>query len=53
MEEEWREELEKKNSLGIYKRFKKEMKEEIYSGSLELMVWLREGTNSLILGEIS
>ena len=42
VEEEWREELEKKNSLGIYRRFKKEMKEEDYSGSLESMVWLRE-----------
>ena len=31
VEEEWREELEKKNSLGIYGRFKKEMKEEDYS----------------------
>ena len=38
-EEEWREELEKK-SLGIYRRFKKEMKEEDYCGSLESMVWL-------------
>ena len=28
VEEEWREELEKKNSLGIYRRFKKEMNEE-------------------------
>ena len=26
VEEEWREEMEKKNSLGIYRRFKKEMK---------------------------
>ena len=40
VEKEWREELEKKNSLGIYRRFKKEMKEEDYSGSLELLVWL-------------
>ena len=28
MEEEWREEREKKNSLGIHRRFKIEMKEE-------------------------
>ena len=35
VEEEWRE-LEKKNSLGIYRRFKKEMKEDDYSGSLQL-----------------
>ena len=55
VEEEWREELEKKNSLGIYRRFKKEMKEEDYSGSLESMVWLRERerTSSLNLGENS
>ena len=52
VEEEWRE-LEKKNSLGIYRRFKKEMKEEDYSGSLESMVWLRARTNSLHLGENS
>ena len=45
MEEEWREELEK-NSLGIYRRFKKEMKED-YNESLESMVWLRARTNSL------
>ena len=42
VEEEWRVELEKKNSLGIYRRFKKEMKKEDYSESLESMVWLRE-----------
>ena len=53
MEEEWREELEKKNSLGIYRRFQKEMKEEDYSGSLESMVRLRARTNSLNLGENS
>ena len=35
--EERREELKKKNSLRIYKRFKKEMREEDYSGSLESM----------------
>ena len=52
VEEEWREELEK-NSLGIYRRFKKEMKEEDYSGSLESMVWLRARTNSLNQGENS
>ena len=40
VEKEWREELEKKNSLGIYRRFKKETKEEDYSGSLELLLWL-------------
>ena len=51
VEEEWREEMEKKNSLGIYRRFKKEMKEEDYSGSLESMVWLRARTNSLNLEE--
>ena len=38
VEEEWREKLEKKNSLGIYRRLKKEMKEEDYSGSLESIV---------------
>ena len=48
VEEEWREEL-KKNSLGIFRRFKKEMKEEDYGGSLESMVWLRARTNSLNL----
>ena len=53
VEEEWREEMEKKNSLRIYRRFKKEMKEEDYSGSLESMVWLRARTNSLNLGENS
>ena len=53
VEEEWREEMEKKNSLRIYRRFKKEMKEEDYSGSLESMVWLRAWTNSLNLGENS
>ena len=52
VEEEWIEELEKKNSLGIYRRFKKEMKED-YSGSLESMVWLRARTNRLNLGENS
>ena len=52
VEEEWREELKKRNSLG-YRRFKKEMKEEDYSGSLESMVWLRPRTNSLNLGENS
>ena len=50
VEEEWREKLEKKNSLGIYRRFKKE---EDYSGGLESMVWLRARTNSLNLGENS
>ena len=53
VEEEWRVELEKKNSLGIYRRFKKEVKEKDYSGSLELMVWLRARINSLNLGENS
>ena len=53
VEEEWREEMEKKNSLRIYRRFKKEMNEEDYSGSLESMVWLRARTNSLNLGENS
>ena len=52
-EEELREELEKKNSFGIYRRFKQEMKEENYSGSLESMVWLRARINSLNLGENS
>ena len=52
VEEEWRKELEK-NSLGIYRRFKKEMKEEDYSRSLESIVWLRAKTNSLNLGENS
>ena len=50
VEEEWREKLEKKNSLGIYRRFKNEMEEEDYSGSLESMAWLRARTNSLNLG---
>ena len=50
VEEEWREEMEKKNSFGIYRGLKKEMKEENYSGSLESMVWLRARTNSLNLG---
>ena len=50
VEEEWREKLEKKNSLGIYRRLKKE---EDYSGGLESMVWLRARTNSLNLGENS
>ena len=36
-----------------YRRFKKEMKEEDYSGSLESMVWLRTRTNSLNLGNNS
>ena len=49
MEEEWREKQEK-NSLWIYRRFKKEMKEEDYRGNLESMVWLRARTNSLNLG---
>ena len=55
VDEEWREEMEKKNSLGIYRRFKKKKKkkEEDYSGSLESMVWLRARTNSLNLGENS
>ena len=53
VEEQWREELQKKNSLGIYRRFKKEMKDEDYSGSVESMVWLRARTNSLNLGENS
>ena len=52
VEEEWRE-LEKKNSLGIYRRFKKKMKEEDSSGSLESMVWLRARTSSLNLGKHS
>ena len=52
VEEEWREELEK-NSLGIYRRFKKETKEEDYIGSLESMVWLRARINSPNLGENS
>ena len=52
VEEECREEREK-NSLGIYRRFKKEMKEEDYSGSLESMVWSRARTNCLNLGENS
>ena len=37
----------------IYRRFKKEMEEEDYSGSLESTVWLRARTNSLNLGENS
>ena len=53
VEEEWREELGKKNSLGMYKRFKKEMKEEDYSESLVSMVWLRARINGLNLGENS
>ena len=57
VEEEWREELDKKNSLGswlgICRRFKKEMKEEDYSGSLEFMVWLRARRNSFNLGKHS
>ena len=52
VEQEWRE-LEKKNSLGIYRRFKKEMEEEDYSVSLELMVWLRARIKSLNLRENS
>ena len=52
VEEEWREELEK-NSIGIYKRFKKEIEEEDYSENLESMVWLRARINSLNLGENS
>ena len=51
--EELREEMEKKNSLGMYRRFKKEMKEEDYSASQESMVWLRAITNSLNLEENS
>ena len=51
--EEWREELEKMNSFGIYRKFEKEMKEEDYSESLESMVWLRTRTNSLNQGEKS
>ena len=47
VEEEWREELEKKKSLGIFRRFKKEMKEEDYCGTLESMVLLRARINSL------
>ena len=35
VEEERREKQEKKNTLWVYRRFKKEMKEEYYSGSLE------------------
>ena len=53
VEEEWRGELEKKNSLGIYRRLKNEMKEEDYSRSLESMVWLRARTNSLNVEENS
>ena len=53
VEEEWREELEKKSFLEIYRRYQKEMKEEDYSGSLESMLWLRTRTNSLNLGENS
>ena len=53
VEEEWREEMEKKNSLGINRKFKKEMKDEDYSGSLASMVWLRARTNSLNLLENS
>ena len=32
VEREWREELESKRSMGIYREFKKEMKEEDYDG---------------------
>ena len=53
VEEEWREELEKKNSIGIYWRFEKEMKEEGYNGSLESILQLRERINSQNLGENS
>ena len=53
VEEEWREELEKKSFLGIYRRYQKEMKEKDYSGSIESLVWLRTRTNSLNLGENS
>ena len=52
VEEEWREELLR----DIYRRFKKEMKEEDYSGSLESMVWLRARKtriNNLNLGKNS
>ena len=41
------------NSSGIYRRFKKELKEEDYSGSVESIVWLRTRINSLNLGETS
>ena len=34
VEEKWREELEKKNSMGIYRILKKKMKEDDYSRSL-------------------
>ena len=45
--------LHLKPAVGIYRRFKKEMKDGDYSGSLKSMVWLRVRTNSLNLGEHS
>ena len=52
VKKEWREKLEKKHSLRMYRILKK-MKEQDYSGRLDSMVWLGARINSLNLGENS
>ena len=47
---EWREEMEGKSSLKIYRRFKAEMREEDFRGGMESRVWFGARTRSLKLG---
>ena len=49
VEEEWKEEMQRKSSLRIYRTFKKEMKEEDYSGNEEGVVWFQARTDCMRL----
>ena len=48
--QEWREEMESKSSLRIYRRFKTEMKGEDFEGGMESRIWFGAITRSLRLG---
>jgi len=50
VEEEWRNEMEGKSTLRIYREFKKEMREEDYEGGMESRIWFGARTGSLRLG---
>ena len=51
-EREWREEVEKRSTLNVYRMFKKDMKEEEYDGGFESVVWFRARTNCLELNGV-
>ena len=47
--EKWRQELEKKKTMLIYKEYKKEIKEEEYENDLESTLWFKARANCLKL----